>query len=287
MKEVRGIVLSFFIVSLTFAQVPNGSFENWTSGQPDDWNTSNVNGQYINITRTTDKHSGFYALKGSVINTSLANPPIANPFIRSGTNGDGFPIDQLFAKIEGYYQFSSDSGDIFIVNVNMMKTGKQIAYSVDSLAPSSSYKLFSYNIKYLSTEVPDTCVIYFIILGSASSGIDYHVGSYFILDDISLSGIATAVKSNPLLPLSYSLYQNYPNPFNPSTVIEYSIPKSGIVLLTVYNVLGIKVGNLVNMYEPAGKHQINFNASNLSSGVYFYKLQVNNFFAVKKFVHVK
>jgi hypothetical protein len=287
MKKIRGMILSFFIVSLTFAQVPNGGFENWTNGQPDNWSTSNANTLYTNVTRTTKAHSGSYALKGEVIDTPLSGIlSIINPFIKTGEKGEGFPISQRYSNLNGYYQFSADSGDIFIVNVTMMKAGKQMAFSVDSLNPSSSYKLFSSNITYLSSEVPDTCIIQFTIWGP-SGGVDYHVGSYFILDDLSLSGTATAVKPNSNIPKEYNLYQNYPNPFNPSTAIEYSIPKSGLVQLTIYNVLGKKVSTLVDRYEPDGIHHVNFNASNLASGIYFYKLRVNNFTAVKKLMLIK
>ena len=211
---------------------------------------------------------------------------IINPFIKTGIKGEGFPINQRYSNLNGYYQFYADSGDIFIANVTMMKAGKQMAFSVDSINPSSSYKLFSFNITYLSTEVPDTCIIQFTIWGP-SGGVDYHVGSYFILDDLSLSGIATAVKSNSNILKEYKLYQNFPNPFNPNTAIEYFIPQNGLVQLTIYNVLGKKVNTLVDRYESGGIHHVNFNAANLPSGIYFYKLRVNDFLAVKKLMLIK
>ena len=82
----------------------------------------------------------------------------------------------------------------------------------------------------------------------------------------------------------YNLYQNYPNPFNPSTIIEYYIPKSGPVKLSVFDMLGRKVAVLVNEEQASGKYKINFNASNLSSGIYFYKLQSGNFSKIKKMI---
>ncbi len=85
----------------------------------------------------------------------------------------------------------------------------------------------------------------------------------------------------------YSLSQNYPNPFNPSTTIEYSIPESGNVKLSVYNTIGEEVGKLVNGYKEAGSYTINFDASKLTSGIYFYKLKVNNYNSVKKMLLLK
>ena len=86
---------------------------------------------------------------------------------------------------------------------------------------------------------------------------------------------------------SYTLLQNYPNPFNPSTTIQYKIPNSGLVTIKVYDVLGSKVKTLVNQYQNMGSHEINFNADNLSSGVYFYQLKVGNFISTKKMLLLK
>jgi len=81
----------------------------------------------------------------------------------------------------------------------------------------------------------------------------------------------------------YRLMQNYPNPFNPTTVISYSLPYDGNVSLKVYDVLGREVNILVNGFQQAGVHSISFNASALTSGIYFYKLQAgDNFSSIKK-----
>ena len=77
-------------------------------------------------------------------------------------------------------------------------------------------------------------------------------------------------------PFSYGLEQNYPNPFNPSTTIEFSIPQNGFVTIKVFNVLGKEIATLINEQVMAGKHKIDFNATGLSSGVYFYKLLVSD-----------
>lgn len=88
-------------------------------------------------------------------------------------------------------------------------------------------------------------------------------------------------------PLTFSLEQNYPNPFNPSTTIEYTIPESGVVTLKVYNVLGKEVATLVNGQNDAGKHKVEFDASLLNSGVYFYKIESGSFVETKKMILIK
>ena len=89
------------------------------------------------------------------------------------------------------------------------------------------------------------------------------------------------------LPIEVRLNQNYPNPFNPSTNISYSISKSSRVVLRVYDVLGNLVTTLVNENQEIGSYTIDFNAGELSSGIYYYKLQADNFVAVKKMLLLK
>ncbi|NCS89039.1 MAG: T9SS type A sorting domain-containing protein [Ignavibacteria bacterium] len=90
------------------------------------------------------------------------------------------------------------------------------------------------------------------------------------------------------IPTKFELYQNYPNPFNPSTTIKFGLPKDSKVVLDVYNIVGQKVTTLINNEsKEAGYHQVNFNASSLSSGIYLYKLTTDNFTSIKKFVLMK
>jgi aminopeptidase N len=98
--------------------------------------------------------------------------------------------------------------------------------------------------------------------------------------------IVTEVKDLNI-PVQYNLSQNYPNPFNPSTTIEYSIPQSGTVTLKVFNVLGKEVATLVNGQNEAGKHIVNFDATNFNSGVYFYKIEAGSFVETKKMILLK
>lgn len=88
-------------------------------------------------------------------------------------------------------------------------------------------------------------------------------------------------------PEYYSLSQNYPNPFNPTTAINYAIPVDGMVTLTIFNSLGEKIRVLVNEVQQAGHYSINFDATQLTSGLYFYKIEAGNFSSVKKMMLLK
>jgi len=88
-------------------------------------------------------------------------------------------------------------------------------------------------------------------------------------------------------PQEYKLNQNYPNPFNPVTNIEYSIPKNSNVKITIYDLAGKEVSQLVNEYKQAGNYSVSFNAMNLASGIYLYKIQSGDFVDVKKMTLIK
>jgi photosystem II stability/assembly factor-like uncharacterized protein len=95
------------------------------------------------------------------------------------------------------------------------------------------------------------------------------------------------VEVNMTAPQSFALSQNYPNPFNPSTTINYSIPMTSKVSLKIFDMLGREVASLVNETKQAGNYEVVFNASKISSGVYFYKLQAGSFTETKKLTLMK
>lgn len=142
------------------------------------------------------------------------------------------------------------------------------------------------------TDVPQDTVFGNIVAGFRNGGADDCLGvwrsgtTFFTYASYQCTG-TVGIGNNNEIPLSYSLSQNYPNPFNPSTLINYSIPAGGSVKLVVYNLLGEEVAALVNEYKPAGKYGIEFNASQLATGVYFYKLTSGDFSDTKKLMLIK
>ena len=116
-------------------------------------------------------------------------------------------------------------------------------------------------------------------------------GNYvYRLKQIDLDGSFTytaEVEASIGLPIRYTLEQNYPNPFNPSTVIKFAIPYDGFVNLSIYNSLGQRVSTILNENKKAGNYNIDFNASSLASGVYFYRLEAGSFVSIKKMMLLK
>ena len=99
--------------------------------------------------------------------------------------------------------------------------------------------------------------------------------------------LITSVESTIAAPSSYLLFQNYPNPFNPSTTIKFELPRSSVVRLSVFDILGREVSVLVNERREAGVHEVKFDGSNLASGVYFYRIQAGEYVATKKLLLMK
>ena len=126
------------------------------------------------------------------------------------------------------------------------------------------------------------------ILTFSSSGNPAGTGSNVyakrINTDGTLGGIISSISGDNLAPTDFVLYQNYPNPFNPSTKISWQSPVSSHQTIKIYDVLGKEIATLVDEYKPAGSYEIDFNASGLSSGIYFYRIQAGNFIETKKMI---
>jgi hypothetical protein len=118
---------------------------------------------------------------------------------------------------------------------------------------------------------------------------NWEVARIYYIDSVSIQ----IQEDNPnslqsdILYSDYYLSQNYPNPFNPSTQIRYSIPRSSNVVIKVYDLLSNEIETIVNEEKPAGSYEVEFDGSEISSGIYFYQLRAGDFVAVKKMLLLK
>jgi hypothetical protein len=122
------------------------------------------------------------------------------------------------------------------------------------------------------------------------SGLNVNKLSYRLrqVDFSGQSQYSPVVLVDNIIPENYNVSQNFPNPFNPSTIIKYQIPQNSLVNLKVYNSLGQEVATLVNGMVNAGSYEVQLNASNLSSGVYYYVIKAGeNFVQTKKMILMK
>lgn len=120
-----------------------------------------------------------------------------------------------------------------------------------------------------------------------NSPVGYIAGSNQTMFRTTNAGGLTGIYNSEISPSSYLLSQNFPNPFNPDTKINYSLPKKGFVTLKIYDILGREIRSLVNETKQPGNYSVDFNGSNLSSGVYFYRLESRGFTSTKSMVLIK
>jgi hypothetical protein len=140
----------------------------------------------------------------------------------------------------------------------------------------------------LQYTAPGTSAYSEIVSSRVSSGSS--IAFYAIRFNGGITKLLTLTGLNKIgeeIPTKYDLMQNYPNPFNPVTKIKYQVAKNSNVNITVFDITGKEVSNILNEYHSAGTYEINFDGSKLTSGVYFYKMTANNFSLVKKMTLIK
>jgi hypothetical protein len=120
-----------------------------------------------------------------------------------------------------------------------------------------------------------------ILVADGHGGTDSQIYPLHVIPTIN------GTEQNNLVVYTYALYQNYPNPFNPVTTIKYQLAQANPVDIGVYNLLGQKVATLVSGKQSAGKYEIKWDASGVSSGMYFYRIHAGKFVATKKLIVLK
>lgn len=127
---------------------------------------------------------------------------------------------------------------------------------------------------------------YYFWVKAADRFCNERISGFSAPDSVVPGGIGISTQQNEL-PQVFALYQNYPNPFNPVTTICYDVPKSVLVTIVVYDLLGREIKTLVNEKKDAGRYELIFDATNLASGVYIYKMIAGDFTSIKKLILVK
>lgn len=275
-------LLALIISAPLYAQIPNSGFEQWDQGEPIDWITSNE--WFLNtVSQTASSHSGLSALK---LQTLSMNEFLIPAIISAGTDGNGFPVSQRHEQLSFYYKFNKTVSTAYLyIAIGFNKNGETIGAEFITITDAADdFVALNIPITYLSNEVPDSAIIVMQVADQVSD--TSASGSYAVIDDISFNVVSDVEKDDVKLS-DFNLAQNYPNPFNPGTKISWQTSVGSHQTLKIYNVLGIEVATLVDEYKPAGSHEADFDASNLSSGVYLYKLQAGNIVQTRKMTLIK
>ena len=179
---------------------------------------------------------------------------------------DGTSMGSSFTDSNGHYEFNNINAGSYYLKFNLLDTLSHYRFTSEH----------STNDTTLDSDVnPSTGLTECITLLPGQSDLTRDAGVYDALTNVS---------TDKKLPKDFELSQNYPNPFNPSTTIDFALPRSGYIKLEVYNIIGQQVAMLVNRELDAGYHKISFNAYNLPSGIYIYKMTGVGFKFTRKMV---
>lgn len=250
-------------VTVSHGPLPQGASFDSTSGQ---FTWQPTVGQAGNYTVT------FYASDGDStsqldVNIEVVHVNSAPVFTKEPENNTVVPVHNVPVYYKFQYEAEDADGDSLIFSLVKGPSGSSISTSGLFLwAPVPEQAGQTYNVIVLVTDSID---------------------SVTSTRTLKVADTVTSVGKEPELPNKYELMQNYPNPFNPTTTIEFEIPKQTYVSLEVFNLLGQHVALLINKYMPAGRYTINFDAKNLQSGIYFYKLTTNEITITKKMALIK
>ncbi len=288
MKISRNILILIILLSITEALLYNPQ----TFSQSGEAKTLEVGNEWVYHYENISQTSNYYIRKTVIGDTLIKQKNYAVIKIADWT-GTKF----LFERADSIkvYIISKSFIDSTLIDFNL-NTGDSLNYYV----VVTSYNGYYYgsnrkviDIQYYREGLVHDEKLYIkgIGLSTEQYGGEAIDGAGFNLDlvtikinnqiygDTTLLAVSNNIDKHPLY---FFLSQNYPNPFNPTTTISYSIPKPGLVTLKVYDILGREVETLVNENKLPGNYEVKFNAGNLASGVYFYRLQVEDYCAVRK-----
>lgn len=287
------ILITIFTTTIKInAQIPNAGFEQWSGNEPTGWFTDNAEG-FTFVQPSSNPLSGAFSARLEVKSVQNILMPAV---LAAGENGEGFPVNQKHGQLSFYYKFSKTVSTAYlVVSVGFKKGENEIGAGVLAInAPADNYTAVTIPVTYVTDDIPDLATILVELtdqnLNPAASG------SYAEIDDLSFNIISDVNDQKETIE-DFSLEQNYPNPFNPTTKINYQLEKSGYVTLKVYDIIGNEITTLVNNQQPAGKYSVEFNASNLpsgvsarggyASGVYFYQLKAGDIVKTRKMTLIK
>lgn len=295
-KSILSIVALMVHSVLAFAQLPNNSFENWTSmgsyNNPDGWYNLNAMTSSMSVYTVTKGTGGASGGGSSYLKLTTKNvsgmgimPGVAvSGVIDMATfkAKSGFPFTQRPVKLTGNWQYMASGSDEGFVAVYLTKWNSgmmmrdTIAKATQTLSSMAmSWTAFNLNLTYMSTAMPDSAII---IL--SASGITPVANSYLYVDNLAFVGSVTGINAIGNLGSTISAY---PNPVSDNIFVELNVQKTSILKLQLVDLRGQLIKE-VDGGQILGKYTTVINTSDVTKGVYFLRINVNDIVEVKKVI---
>ncbi len=219
----------------------------------------------------------------------VSNIDCSSGLYHKGKHGEKFFFNiNLIVLINGQEQLSPFYFKNLKKCILRIPNSIDLSYFISSTGISSNSPINFYyqtNNSFSSDEIATVKPI--DSAGTVNSFYEINLRHFSNVVGMEESSVTNVENSESKIPAYFKLEQNFPNPFNPSTKINYSIPKNSFVELNVYNILGIKVDDLVSEFQNAGSHTASFNPAGIPSGFYIYELKSGNYSASKKMIYLK
>lgn len=275
MKKPLLIILFIISVNNLFAQYvfPNFSFENWTNGDADGWNSNNAFGVTVPVTQSTDAHSGNFAVKGEVTSFNTWTAPNFG-----SSSGSLFQVTELYSTLNFYYKFNKLNNDVIVVTANLYTASGYPAGFIDAriTAAASAYTPIAIPIYYLPGDsIPAEMAILIGIQDTVTNTAT--PGSYFIFDDFALDWFtALEVEENIYAEENVKVFSN------PATdLISFSVPeKNPSNTISVFDLTGKEV--VKTFISETARTEVP--ATELAAGIYVLNIRKGENLRVKKIV---
>jgi len=293
-KSIFTIVAATFLSVSAYAQIPNNSFENWTSAgsysNPDSWdnlNSMTTGAAIYTCTKGTGGATGGGSAYLKLISKTVTGMGVMPGVAVSGMIDmttfkpqSGFPFTQQPVKLTGSWQYMASGSDAGFISVYLTKwnsammmrdTVAKVKQNLSGMA--MSWATFNINLTYLSSVAPDSAII--ILSASGNTPVN---GSYLYVDNLSFSGTVTGVKNIENVISNISIY---PNPSTDNISIDLNIQKKSAVKFQLVDLAG-KLIKEVNVGEVQGKYNATINTNGIAKGTYFLRVNANDAVEVKK-----
>jgi photosystem II stability/assembly factor-like uncharacterized protein len=244
-------------------------------------------GGYIGLFKTTDGGYNWTQVFPSGINLKTLGIHFINSLVGWVIGDAGYEGDKIFKTTNGGLTWEDQSNQIALQSrinaIYFTDFDNGWVVGMDEFSDALILHTTNGGSNWEAVDFPTAITL--ANIGFANENIGWVLGSYGLILQTTNGGVSFLEDEVDFkIPNEFSLSQNYPNPFNPTTSLQYAIGSRQFVTLKVYDLLGREVATLVNEEKPSGEYEIEFNAANLPSGIYFYQLNAGSFSETKKMV---